>query len=81
MATSTVEMYKRKNVRRGNQMLRLRRELRALDDKSLLRRLGKYMGRTASEVRAEYRVSSGNSLAAYGRKDAVIDAIVHYEIP
>lgn len=61
-------------------MARLRKELRALDDTALCKRLGKYQGRTVGEVRLEYREPwPANSKAI--RRGVVIDIIVNYEAP
>jgi len=66
-------------VMRGNKLLRKRKELRLLDDKTLARRLGKYMGRTMSEIWNEYHAVSQRDLGGTAREN-IIDAIVHYEV-
>ena len=78
MTTVADVRFIRANVRRGNQKLRLRRELRALDDKTLMKRLGKYLGRTPSEVMSRYHTYGGWH---HLDRDAVIEAIITYEVP
>ncbi len=75
--TTTEARHIRTAVRHGNRMLRLRRELRQLDDQTLARRLGKYLGRTLGEVRNEYhRFGAWKVLD----RDRVIDRIVGFEV-
>lgn len=53
--TQAEERRMRALVRRANRQRRLRTEIRKLDEEGLLKRLGRYVGLTKSELKYEYR--------------------------
>lgn len=78
--TAAQQRAVRAAVRYGNALFRARKELRALDDIALCKRLGKYQGRTMGEVRTRYRNPYGSSVKSIDRR-TVIDLIAGYEVP
>lgn len=64
-------------VRTANMQRRLRTVLRKLPDDALAVRLGRYTGRTKSEVKTEYRWWYSANL----NRERLIDAIVRIEVP
>lgn len=75
--TTAQERHIRNVVRKGNRMKRRRVELRKLDDKHLLALLGKYMGRTPSEIKWQFR----NRYSSGIDRNSIIDGIVRMEEP
>ncbi len=75
--TQANERRLRAIVRTANAQKRLRIALRQLPDATLLTRLGRYTGRTKSELRNEYHRAYSPDL----NRERLIDAIVRIEVP
>ncbi len=64
-------------IKRGNAVLRRRRELKALDEVAVVRLVAKYRGMTPGEAKRWYRHSFSSGLD----RAAIHDAIIHVEYP